>query len=408
MRRIRYGDTALNDKTMAVARVHEAVQVFVDTMVDQRTGGRFEVLFSTTGIGAMTNLEKQKIVLPGSIMLDPDMLLDQIATVLTGLAAHEVGHTIYSRDTQKVMDALIAKEGITPRVMLIKKLFNILDDVTLERAMKGDYPGIATTFPAFAEWIAETEDYAKREPRVWEPEHMRAGDRCNFVLSATRFARFLPWGEDEETLAKRKAWQRWAALYSKPDIRVRVAGIKVALAEIMRDMPVPTEAPTPDEDTPEPIRVQWQPLGENERGEAKPQPKPEPQADPSDEDDGLDYDEGKDRPAPDPADSYDEDARAKPEPEPEPAREGDDGTDMAEDGNLGDDEAKDMADEIDKAMPDIPSDSMDGAMNDMDDVINREKERNYDGSVLDGIVKREQKSEKIARSEFGSMRIEIR
>lgn len=221
---------ALDSDTLALADAMDAVQTLVNTLVDQRTGGRYRVSFLSNA-GAATNLRTKVIQMPASIAQDPTLTYEQVAILYTGLAAHEVGHTRISFDSEKVLDSLPPDFPKGKRA-LCWRLFNILDDITLERIMADDHPGIASVFPALVRYLVGADEPGPAT--VW-PQDKSIQRRADFALSATRFAPFTDWGQDPATQEKLTYWQAWGERYAVPDARVRAEGTRIALQAILAD-----------------------------------------------------------------------------------------------------------------------------------------------------------------------------
>jgi hypothetical protein len=248
--------------------VLHATQSVVDTLTPP-SGGRYIVTLKDAAT-ASTDVYGKRIVITAKPLFDSSMTQAEVAEVLTGLVAHEIGHTLF--DGVDVTDAIRAHNS-HPAYF---KLHNVLADHRLERRMRVRFPMIGPAFTTMLRWVAKFYDYKGRPALVAEPQ-MSPMDRFNFGLCAIRYPLGVRWSKDPLTRAERRRWRSWAEQYTEDDtLDLHLTGLDVAYGWL-KDEATPEPEPEDEEDEPE--------IDEPEGF-----PGPEPDEDDDDDDDDEDED----------------------------------------------------------------------------------------------------------------------
>lgn len=255
------------DFNEAAARTLSAVQTICDALIPA-SQGRYSVVFGTKT--AMTEFDRKRISLTAQPLYMKGLRLADVADTFTGFVVHEIGHTVISQDTDRVMKEWLEREPVYRKwSSTVMRIANVLDDEALERWAKQRFPGVAHTFRVTTKFVAQDEGLPNKEPRRWDPKGDYA-TRFNFAVISVRYRWFCRWVGDAATRAERQWWIDWAEQYADPkDPYTRLLGIQAALARIA----------VKPEDRPE---------------EPQPEPEPQPGGEPSeDEDEGEEPGEGE-------------------------------------------------------------------------------------------------------------------
>jgi hypothetical protein len=254
-----------------MAEVMAATQRVVDTLTPP-AGGRYIVALKDAET-ASTDYRAHRIVITAKPLFDSSLTQAEVAEVLTGLTAHEIGHTIFDAHEAEAVRAHNPHPAY-------HKCHNVLSDHRLETRMRARFPIIGPTFTTVGRWVAKFYRYGDKRAVVATPT-MTSLERFNFMVAAVRYPTGVRWSADPLTRAERRRWREWADRYIADDsLDLHLAGCDEAFAWLM-------EAKTPE---PEP---------EDESGEDEDEggDEGEPLGDGSDESDEDDEDE----------DGYDED-----------------------------------------------------------------------------------------------------
>lgn len=329
------------DFNEAAARTLSAVQTICDALIPA-SQGRYSVVFGTKT--AMTEFDRKRISLTAQPLYMKGLRLADVADTFTGFVVHEIGHTVISQDTDRVMKEWLEREPVyAPWTKTIMRIANVLDDEALERWAKQRFPGVAHTFRVTTKFVAQDEGLPNKEPRRWDPKGDYA-TRFNFAVISVRYRWFCRWVGDAATRAERQWWIDWAEQYADPkDPYTRLLGIQAALARIA----------VKPEDRPE---------------EPKPEPEPQPGGEPSEdegEDEGEQSEQGDEQPGI-------EDPDEEPETFDTSDDEGEDDDDAPTSGGNDDDDEPEDGDEDD--------DDLDGEGDDESDEDGDEGDEPEDGS----------------------------
>lgn len=262
-----YRQLASHESGRAVlVEVLDAVQRVVDALTSPE-GGRYVVSLSDQG-AASGNLLTKRIVITYKPLTDKRLNLAQVTEVMTGLSTHEIGHTIVSPVTQKVLDERFSDaSGVDP---LAKFFANVADDHKLEVYMTARFPGIGGSFRPTAEWV--TRQYGVAGKLFKMSGDLDLVGRTNLAIAAFRYPFAVRWVRNALTRREREWWQDWAARYATTG--VDEDAIEAALREGLTrlgapDLSDPEEQPGEDESD-EPGEDE----GEGEDGEGKPSDDP--------------------------------------------------------------------------------------------------------------------------------------
>lgn len=333
------------DFNEAAARTLSAVQTICDALIPA-SQGRYSVVFGTKT--AMTEFDRKRISLTAQPLYMKGLRLADVADTFTGFVVHEIGHTVISQDTDRVMKEWLEREPVyAPWTKTIMRIANVLDDEALERWAKQRFPGVAHTFRVTTKFVAQDEGLPNKEPRRWDPKGDYA-TRFNFAVISVRYRWFCRWVGDAATRAERQWWIDWAEQYADPkDPYTRLLGIQAALARIA----------VKPEDRPE---------------EPQPEPEPQPGGEPSeDEDEGEEPGEGEQSEQGDEQPGI-EDPDEEPETFDTSDGEGEDDDDAPTSGGNDDDDEPEDGDEDD--------DDLDGEGDDESDEDGDEGDEPEDGS----------------------------
>lgn len=166
---------------------HRMVEAFINALTREHYAVRF-----APGGTAATNLGTKKIVITSAPLYDKAMSTKEKATILSGMACHEISHTRYGLKSATAVTK--AYKG-QPDAENAWTLGNVLDDIRIERAFQRDYPGFADVFDPTLEWVS-------RKQHGTQPTNPL--DAC---IRATRYDRFTHWPPD--LAAERLWWQAW-------------------------------------------------------------------------------------------------------------------------------------------------------------------------------------------------------
>jgi hypothetical protein len=191
----------------------EAARRMAQTIVDavSRDGERYNV--ALRGIDtAQTDIERKTITISAK-PLDAGLSPDDLATVLSGFALHEVAHLRYGMDTAK------ATRRVFKYSRTAAMLSNVLDDVRIERRLLADYPGYAGVFKRVCEYLYPHRDQVPSDP-------------ISIATAAIRYDEFTDWtGVDP---AERDFWIAWRDEYAQHDSpKQHVIGIRKALQHLV-------------------------------------------------------------------------------------------------------------------------------------------------------------------------------
>jgi hypothetical protein len=391
-----------------MAEVMAAAQRVVDTLTPP-AGGRYIVALKDAET-ASTDYRAHRIVITAKPLFDSSLTQAEVAEVITGLTAHEIGHTIFDAHEAEAVRAHNPHPAY-------HKCHNVLADHRLETRMRARFPIIGPTFTTVGRWVAKFYRYGDKKAVVAKPT-MTSLERFNFMIAAVRYPTGVRWSADPLTRAERRRWREWADRYITDDsLDLHLAGCDEAFAWLMEAKtpePEPEDESGEDEDEGEGEGEDFGNGGSDESDEDD-----EDYDDDEDEDgegDGEDTDEGgwtEDWPTGD-MDDEDEDGEGKGSPT--------DGDDESEDGEsddgerpggTSDDPPAGWDDEGDdgsatRGEDDGPSDSTDngwgvggGSWNAPD--IHESVEREYNQSALGERINRFNDRTKVTFGVFGSM-----
>lgn len=192
-----------------LVEVLDAVQRVVDALTNPE-GGRYVVSLSDQG-AASGDLNGKRIVISYKPLTDKSLNLAQVTEVMTGLTTHEIGHTVISLITKKVLQERFADaSGVDP---LAKFLANVADDEKLERYMTARFPGIGGSFRPTLEWV--TRQY-KVDQKVFKMSaDLDLVGRTNLAIAAFRYPFAVRWVKNALTRREREWWQAWANRYAE-------------------------------------------------------------------------------------------------------------------------------------------------------------------------------------------------
>lgn len=191
-----------------LVEVLDAVQRVVDALTTPE-GGRYVVSLSDQG-AASGNLTTKRIVITYKPLTDRALNLAQVTEVMTGLTTHEIGHTVISPLTAKVLDERFSDaSGQDP---LAKFFANVADDHKLEVYMTARFPGIGGSFRPTAEWV--TRQYGISGKLFKMSADLDLVGRTNLAIAAFRYPFAVRWVRNALTRREREWWQDWASRYA--------------------------------------------------------------------------------------------------------------------------------------------------------------------------------------------------
>ena len=231
-----------------ITSIVDAAQTVVDVLADaDGTGYRIGFADATaTGINApaFTVMAERKIVISPKVFADPTLSLPIIATVLTGLVAHEVGHTKVTPGLRKL------REAKWPNAELPVLVSTIFEDRRLELRQTRDFPGLEESFDMTLWWAAR-EVFATKT-FTFDPANDPLGDRVNFAIAASRYRKYTPGITSDAVTQDEAAW--WLALYESVNVGTtddQMIDITVkALHRLLDNLPPEPEPPTGDDEEP--------------------------------------------------------------------------------------------------------------------------------------------------------------
>lgn len=182
----------------------DAVQTVVDVLTDNDGHGGWTVTFDPTANAYTDRSAKRKIVVSVKPLYDarPGDSLAGVASIMTGLAVHEIGHTKLN-----FYDA-IQKRWPGKKLPLV--LGNIIEDVVLEARTVDRYAGFAdngngTVFHPALDWMAG--QFPAPEALRWSGT---VGHKVNVVGQIVRYRDYVTFSADETTQTQLRWVEEWA------------------------------------------------------------------------------------------------------------------------------------------------------------------------------------------------------
>jgi len=251
--------------TQHITSIVDAAQTVVDVLTDE-DGRGYRISFAPstdTGLDnpAFTVMAERKIVVSPKVF-EGQHPLPIIATVLTGLVSHEIGHT---RTTPRLRRLREAKWPGKSLPVLVSTIF---EDRRLELQMIRDFPGLAESFDVTLWWAAQSGPFASK---VWAFDPADPlGDRVNFVIAASRYRPYIGGIATDQDSVDEAAW--WLALYESVNATTTDAQMMDttvdALHRLLDNRPEPPKEEPPVEEPPGPV------CGPNGPGPEGPNPGP--------------------------------------------------------------------------------------------------------------------------------------
>ncbi len=235
-------------------KAHRMVESFVNALSHEK----YRVDFQIDGT-ASTNFESKQILITSSPIMDTSLSVTDAATIMSGMACHEISHTRYGVETARAVATKWTGNSNA------HALGNLLDDIRIERHFTRDYPGFADIFPPMMDYISG----ANKNTPPCNP--------LDCAIRATRFPNVTKWDGIE---SQRDWWKDWGVRWSQTDSTIsdHINGVAEGLEHIKKMFQQEQEAnqQQPGDEKPEPGES-----GKPEPGESgKPEPgksgKPEP------------------------------------------------------------------------------------------------------------------------------------
>jgi hypothetical protein len=205
-------------RTDSVLIAHGMINSLVNAFA--RGGARYDVVFDPTMPTAATDMERRRVAVTPSPLLDPSLTPQQAGEILSALAVHEICHPRYGKDTYKAVVAVFKNNPVA------HTLSNTLDDVRIERRFVEDYPGYSGIFDPLMRYI--TDGIVKKNGTKMRPRIDKLADVANAAIRWTDAVDWAGW-EDE-----RDWWQDWAersAVHDSP--RRHVEAIREGMRHIV-------------------------------------------------------------------------------------------------------------------------------------------------------------------------------
>ncbi len=308
----------------------DAVQTVVDVLTDNDGHGGWTVSFDPQANAYTDRSAKRKIVVSVKPLFDarPGDSLAGVASIMTGLAVHEIGHTKLN-----FYDAIVKR---WPGKKLPLVLGNIIEDVVLEARTVDRYAGFAdhgngTVFHPALDWMAG--QFPAPDALRWSGS---VGHKVNIVGQIVRYRDYVTFSADETTQTQLRWVETWASgITARTEANDAVALIESLLDHIKATL-------DDDEDVEPPVTDGPTGTGGTDNGQ---------QTIPDDED-GNDDTEGGTQPGDEPGEDDTEggdDGEGEGNPETKPGTEGDDDADGDDDGGSteGGDDSEDGTDTTD-------------------------------------------------------------
>lgn len=220
------GDGTLTKKlAMALKAVNTTVGVVNDT------GKRYRVVLASEGQAetptSYTSFDERLVVVSAGALLDTNITDETGIDVTTAYGLHEASHIKYS---ESLRDALTQPSALEP-MTVAGMLWNILEDLRIEKLTAEKFPGFADYFGTALEYLWGV--VKEKQPPEWGPT---LHDKLNSVIG------FAKWPEqmqssgilaDPSLAAEYPWWQDWRERYiaGSEDVRIGVIRALERLAE---------------------------------------------------------------------------------------------------------------------------------------------------------------------------------
>ena len=193
------------DNTGLIAvQMLDAIQTVVNVLTDNDGGKGWSVSYDPTLNAYTDRSAARRIVVSVKPLLDasPGDSLVKVASIMTGFAVHEIGHTKLN-----FYDAISKR---WPGKDLPKVLGNIIEDVVLEMRTVERFPGFAdngegNVFRPTLEWVADLT--SPKTPLKWGGS---TGHKVNVVGQIVRYREFTTYADDAATQAALTWVEAWA------------------------------------------------------------------------------------------------------------------------------------------------------------------------------------------------------
>lgn len=210
-----------DEKTTQAEKILSAkrmVQTIVNTF---SSDGFYRVAFDPNVSTAGTELTKKYVVITPRPLFDKNLTPDQAAIILTGMAAHEISHPRYGRNTATAVRKVFGSKR-APNL-----LSNLLDDARIERRFAAEYPGYADIFRPMMEYVVR----ASAEDGDVVPS---MANLLNLAVLAVRYPSAAVRWPTAELQGERDWWRAWADRWSVEDApRRHVEAVREGLRHVL-------------------------------------------------------------------------------------------------------------------------------------------------------------------------------